>query len=94
MTRIAQTTFNRPNLALLALVVVAGGVAVFAEGYGGSGQGNYGGVEAAAIKWQNRPYSIKMTLPPLGAVFFTSRVEEEAAAEIRNPKSEIREKSE
>jgi uncharacterized protein (DUF362 family) len=36
MTRIAQTTFNRPNLALLALVVVAGGVVVFAEGYGGS----------------------------------------------------------
>lgn len=35
MTRIAQTTFNRPNLALLAVVVVAGGVAVFAEGYGG-----------------------------------------------------------
>ena len=65
-----------------------------AQCYGGSGQGNYGGVEAGAIKWQNRPYSIKVTLPPLGAVFFASRVEEEAAAEIRNPKSEIRKKSE
>jgi uncharacterized protein (DUF362 family) len=36
MTRIAQTTFNRPNLALLAIVLVAGGVVLFAEGYGGS----------------------------------------------------------
>jgi len=34
--RIAQTTFNRPNLVLLSLIVVVGGIVLFAEGYAGS----------------------------------------------------------
>ncbi|MFC1976673.1 1,4-alpha-glucan branching protein GlgB [Chloroflexota bacterium] len=38
--------------------------------YGGSGQGNMGGVEAAPIPLHGRPYSITFTLPPLAAVFF------------------------
>ena len=38
--------------------------------YGGSGQGNYGGVESAPVKWQDRPHSIRISLPPLSAVFF------------------------
>ncbi len=37
--------------------------------YGGGGLGNYGGVQAEAIVAQNRPYSVLMTLPPLGIVF-------------------------
>ena len=43
-----------------------------AEAYGGGGLGNYGGVEAAPVKWHNRPYSLTITLPPLAAVFFLS----------------------
>jgi 1,4-alpha-glucan branching enzyme len=38
--------------------------------YGGSGQGNLGGVEAAPISLHGRPYSLTITLPPLAAVFF------------------------
>jgi 1,4-alpha-glucan branching enzyme len=38
--------------------------------YGGSGQGNYGGVEADDAAWHGRPFSLKLTLPPLGMVLF------------------------
>jgi len=37
--------------------------------YGGSGQGNLGGVEAAPIPLHGRPYCITCTLPPLATVF-------------------------
>jgi len=40
--------------------------------YGGSGHGNLGSVEASAISFHGRPYSLTLTLPPLGAVFFKS----------------------
>jgi 1,4-alpha-glucan branching enzyme len=40
--------------------------------YGGSGQGNFGGIEAVPIGLHGRPYSLTVTLPPLGAVFFKS----------------------
>jgi 1,4-alpha-glucan branching enzyme len=40
--------------------------------YGGSGHGNLGGVEASPISFHGRPYSLSLTLPPLGAVFFKS----------------------
>jgi 1,4-alpha-glucan branching enzyme len=40
--------------------------------YGGSGQGNLGGVEAEPNPFHGRPYSLTMTLPPLAAVFFKS----------------------
>jgi 1,4-alpha-glucan branching enzyme len=46
-----------------------------AEEYGGSGHGNFGGIEAAPIEIHGRPYSLKLTLPPLGAVFFKSEEE-------------------
>jgi uncharacterized protein (DUF362 family) len=36
VTRIAQTTFNRANLVLLAAIVVAGGVVLAVEGYAGN----------------------------------------------------------
>lgn len=38
--------------------------------YGGSGIGNYGGVNAEPIVWDGRPQSINVTLPPLGVVYF------------------------
>jgi 1,4-alpha-glucan branching enzyme len=41
-----------------------------AHEYGGSGQGNMGGVEAAPIAHHGRPFSLTLTLPPLGAIFF------------------------
>ena len=38
--------------------------------YGGSGQGNLGGVEAEALPHHGRPYSLRLTLPPLSVTFF------------------------
>ncbi len=43
-----------------------------AADYGGSGQGNLGGIEATPVPLHGRPYSLTLTLPPLGAVFFKS----------------------
>jgi 1,4-alpha-glucan branching enzyme len=43
-----------------------------AAGYGGTGQGNLGGVEAAPIPYHGRPHSLNLTLPPLAAVFLKS----------------------
>jgi 1,4-alpha-glucan branching enzyme len=43
-----------------------------APDYGGSGQGNLGGVEAAPIPFHGRYHSLNLTLPPLGVVFFKS----------------------
>jgi 1,4-alpha-glucan branching enzyme len=40
-----------------------------AKEYGGSGMGNMGGREAEAIPSHGRPYSLNLTLPPLGALF-------------------------
>ncbi|WP_038040333.1 1,4-alpha-glucan branching protein GlgB [Thermorudis peleae] len=38
--------------------------------YGGSGWGNFGGVEATPVPWHGRPYSVNLTLPPLAMVIF------------------------
>jgi 1,4-alpha-glucan branching enzyme len=40
------------------------------EYYGGSNLGNGGEIEAEAIPWMGRPYSIKIILPPLAGVVF------------------------
>ncbi len=40
-----------------------------AQEYGGSGMGNLGGVHAEAQPAHGRPYSLSLTLPPLGALF-------------------------
>jgi 1,4-alpha-glucan branching enzyme len=40
-----------------------------ASWYGGSGQGNLGGVETVPIPLHGRAYSVTLALPPLGAVF-------------------------
>ncbi len=37
--------------------------------YGGSGIGNMGGVEAEPLPWHDQPFSAKLTVPPLGAVW-------------------------
>jgi len=44
-----------------------------AQIYGGSGQGNAGGIEAETFNWHRRPYSVRVTLPPLSALFLISR---------------------
>jgi 1,4-alpha-glucan branching enzyme len=38
--------------------------------YGGSGQGNFGGLSAMPLPVHGRPFSLNMTLPPLGIVVF------------------------
>jgi 1,4-alpha-glucan branching enzyme len=40
-----------------------------AELYGGGGMGNLGGVEAEAVPHHGRPFSVLLTVPPLGIVF-------------------------
>ena len=40
-----------------------------AHEYGGTGMGNLGGVNAEEEAAHGRPYSLKLTLPPLGALF-------------------------
>jgi 1,4-alpha-glucan branching enzyme len=40
-----------------------------AREYGGSGQGNLGGVEATPAPHHGRPFSLNVTLPPLAALF-------------------------
>jgi 1,4-alpha-glucan branching enzyme len=40
--------------------------------YGGSGTGNFGGVEAAPVGAHGRFHSLTVTLPPLSIVFFKS----------------------
>jgi len=41
--------------------------------YWGTGCGNLGGVEAAPVPGHGRYYSLSLTLPPLGVLFFKSR---------------------
>ena len=38
--------------------------------YGGSGQGNFGGTSAAPVPAHGRPYTLTITVPPLGLVAF------------------------
>ena len=48
-----------------------------AERYGGTGQGNLGGVDTGplAVPYHGRPHSIDIVIPPLGAVIFKHRGE-------------------
>lgn len=46
--------------------------------YGGSGQGNIGGVEAVPLPHHGRPYSLNLTLPPLAILFLRRRENQEA----------------
>ena len=38
--------------------------------YGGSNVGNSGGVEAEPVPWHGQPYSLSLSLPPLGLILF------------------------
>jgi 1,4-alpha-glucan branching enzyme len=40
-----------------------------AAGYGGSGMGNQGSVEAVPEVWDDRPASAQIVLPPLSTVY-------------------------
>jgi 1,4-alpha-glucan branching enzyme len=53
-----------------------------AREFGGGGQGNLGGVEAAPIPSHGRPRSLNLTLPPLAAIFLQPDRVEVPAAEI------------
>jgi 1,4-alpha-glucan branching enzyme len=37
--------------------------------YGGSNLGNGGGVHSEPVPWHGQPHSIRLTLPPLAAVW-------------------------
>ncbi len=41
-----------------------------AHEYGGSGHGNLGGLEASPVPYHGRYYSLSLSLPPLGILFF------------------------
>ena len=41
-----------------------------AKEYGGSGLGNFGGVEADAAPFHGKPFSLSLTLPPLSVLYF------------------------
>jgi 1,4-alpha-glucan branching enzyme len=44
-----------------------------AETYGGSNVGNLGGVDSEQKEWQGLPYTLTLTVPPLGAIIFKLR---------------------
>jgi 1,4-alpha-glucan branching enzyme len=41
--------------------------------YGGSGQGNQGGLDAEEVPWHGRDYSLLLTVAPLAVMFFRGR---------------------
>ncbi len=41
--------------------------------YGGSGQGNFGAVDASPVSWHGRPYSLNLALPPLAMLVLAPR---------------------
>ncbi|HEX2929492.1 MAG TPA: alpha amylase C-terminal domain-containing protein [Candidatus Binatia bacterium] len=43
--------------------------------YGGSGQGNLGGVEASPVTLHGRPYSLTLAVPPLAVLFLKTSSE-------------------
>ncbi|MFN8549456.1 MAG: 1,4-alpha-glucan branching protein GlgB, partial [Candidatus Eisenbacteria bacterium] len=51
--------------------------------YGGSGMGNYGGVTAEAVEFHGRPFSLSISLPPLGAVIFVGPPRPEPVDDLR-----------
>jgi len=52
-----------------------------AEIYGGSGQGNLGGLEAKPVPCHGRPFSLNLNLPPLAAVFFKKEGEKRSSTD-------------
>jgi 1,4-alpha-glucan branching enzyme len=56
-----------------------------AREYGGSGQGNFGGLETAPIPSHGHLASLNLTLPPLGVAFFKFERGESAAPRTDQP---------
>jgi 1,4-alpha-glucan branching enzyme len=52
-----------------------------AANYGGSGQGNLGGVQTEQLGSHGRPFSVSLTLPPLSALFLAPRSPQAEAEE-------------
>jgi 1,4-alpha-glucan branching enzyme len=46
--------------------------------YGGSGQGNFGSLNAAPLPIHGHPFSLNMTLPPLGILVFQNEASSHA----------------
>ena len=46
--------------------------------YGGTGYGNFGGVDAVPVPSHGRGHSVSLVLPPLGLVFLKSEMPKEA----------------
>jgi 1,4-alpha-glucan branching enzyme len=65
-----------------------------ASEYGGSGQGNSGGVDAVPIPMHGRTHSLTVTLPPLGVVFFQRDVPEVEVADEVEEEPEVEETAE
>ncbi len=55
-----------------------------AEGYGGSGVGNYGQVEATFESWHGRPASARLSIPPLG-VLWLAPARPDRSADLSQP---------
>jgi 1,4-alpha-glucan branching enzyme len=53
--------------------------------YGGSGQGNFGGAEAAPLPIHGQSYSLNITIPPLGIVVFEAE-DREATGDTKGSK--------
>jgi 1,4-alpha-glucan branching enzyme len=51
--------------------------------YGGSGQGNYGGVDATRLPVHKREHALTLTLPPLAAIFLQREEEQEREDEVK-----------
>ena len=60
-----------------------------ADVYGGSGQGNMGGLDAVPIPLHGRKWSVTITLPPLGAVFLISDGEGELVEEAEEVEADF-----
>lgn len=54
-----------------------------ARTYGGSGYGNFGGLEASPVPSHGRFYSLSLTLPPLGVVFFKNEHESQKGIQAK-----------
>jgi 1,4-alpha-glucan branching enzyme len=56
-----------------------------AKDYEGSGHGNLGGVEAAPVPRHGRPWSLTLSLPPLGALFLKATQDTEGSKDTAAP---------
>ncbi len=52
-----------------------------AQYYGGANVGNCGGAQAQPIGWHGRPYSVSLTIPPLGVVFLKQSQKENLSSQ-------------